>query len=111
MQSTLKDVAGIVSDAARQLAAAEAHDTGDYMRSIRPAAGIDKDEHGVAVAVARVNAWDFKAGWIEYGPVNMSAKRILQRAAEASGYQVSVGKNVRRVTGSGRERVINLTGR
>ena len=107
MQATLKGVAEIVANAAKELAKREAYDTGAYYRSIRPAAGIDKSAD-IPAAVARVNAWDFKASWIEFGTVKMPAKRVLQRAAEASGFQVVVGTNARRITGTGRERVLNL---
>lgn len=112
MQSALKDVATIIADAAKELAHADAFDTGDYMNSIRPAAGIDKDENGIPSAVARVNAWDWKAGWIEFGNINIQPpRRILERAAEACGYEVSASSNTRRVIGTGRERVIRLSGR
>ena len=112
MQSALKDVADVVASAAKTLARREAWRTGDYANSIRPAAGIDKDENGVPAALARVNAWDWKAGWIEFGSIhNDPPRRILQRAAEASGYEVSVGRNIRRTEGTGRERVIQLAAR
>jgi hypothetical protein len=108
MKYMLHEVAETITEAAKELARSEAYLSGDYYRSIRPASGIEKTESGPA-AIARVNAWDWKAGWIEFGSIhNNPPRRILQRAAEASGYQVSVGRNVRRVTGTGFERVIKL---
>jgi hypothetical protein len=108
LKFALREVAAVVTAAAKELARREAYDNGDYYRSIRPASGVEKTDEGPA-AIARVNAWDFKAGWIEFGTVKMPAKKILQRAAEASGYKVSVsGTNARRVAGSGRERVAVL---
>jgi len=98
-----------VADAAKQLARAEAYDTGAYERGIRPASGLDKDPTvGYPLQIGRVNAWDFKSGWIEFGSIHNVAKHILQRAAEAVGYTVQVSQNFRRVTGSGRERVSHL---
>lgn len=112
MKFALHSVAATIAEAAKSLAKSEAYDTGAYMRSIRPASGIDTDPDGAKVMIARVNAFDFKAGWIEFGSIhNQPPHRILQRAAEAAGYQVSVGRNVRRVIGSGFERVLHLAGR
>lgn len=114
MKFALHSVAETIAEAAKSLARAEAYDTGAYERSIRPASGIDTDEGGTKTMIARVNAFDFKSGWIEFGSIHNpppGGHKILQRAAEASGYKVSVGRNVRRVLGTGFERVLHLAGR
>lgn len=73
-----------VAEQARQITGREAHQGGDYQRSIEPASGIEQGG-----AVGRVNASDFKAGWVEFGTKRQPAKAILRRAAEAEGYRVS----------------------
>jgi hypothetical protein len=73
-----------VAEQARQLAGREAYRSGDYQRSIEPVSGIEPGG-----AVGRVNASDFKAGWVEFGTKRQPAKAILRRAAEAEGYRVS----------------------
>ena len=111
MQAKLLEEAMKVAEAARELARKDAYQTGDYMRSIRGSAGISKIE-GQRTAVARVNAFDWKAGFIEFGTsTGMTPRAILSRAAEALGYTVQAERNFRRITGTGRERVTKLKGR
>jgi hypothetical protein len=44
--------------------------------------------------VGRVNAWDYKSNWIEFGTVNLPARHILTRAAEgALGQSVQAQKH------------------
>jgi hypothetical protein len=76
-----------VAEQARQLAGREAYQSGDYQRSIEPASGTE-----AGGAVGRVNASDFKAGWIEFGTRRQPARAILRRAAEAEGYRVGKGR-------------------
>ena len=93
---------------AKELARQEAYQTGDYYRGIRSSSGYDKID-GKPTAVGRVNAFDFKSGWIEFGSIKIQPpRRILQRAAEAVGHHLTVGRNVRRIFGSGLERVLRL---
>jgi hypothetical protein len=100
MQASLKREAERVVDMAKSMARAEAYQTGAYMRSIRAAAGVDKA--GRHTTVARVNAFDFKAAWIEWGTQRMPAKHILTRAAEAVGYKIAgQGMNFRRIAAGG----------
>lgn len=100
MQASLKREAQRVVDMAKSMARVEAYDTGAYMRSIRAAAGIDKA--GIPTSVARVNAFDFKSAWIEWGTQRMPARHILTRAAEAVGYKIAAkGMNFRRIAAGG----------
>lgn len=113
IKGALHEVAAAIAQVAQDIARQEAYDTGDYMRGIRPASGI-VTEDGVKRAVGRVNAFDWKSGWIEFGSIHNpppGGHKILQRAAEAAGYKVSVGKNIRRIVGTGFERVLKLAGR
>lgn len=105
MQAMLRAEAEKIAGVARSLALAEAHNTGDYMRGIRAGSGIEKSG-GKPVAAGRVNAFDWKSHWIEFGTsLGFAARHILERAAEACGHQVSAGVNARRIFGSGRERL------
>ena len=83
MAELLADRAAEVAEQARALARREAYQTGDYERSIESDSGIEPSG-----AVGRVNARDFKAGWIELGTRRQPARAILRRAVEATGYRV-----------------------
>jgi hypothetical protein len=74
----LEELGRDLSLSARELALADAYDTGDYYRGIQEAE-VGTDEHGRLVA--RVNATDYKSSWLEYGTERMRPKRILRRAA------------------------------
>jgi hypothetical protein len=106
MEAMLAAEANKILDAAKDLARQEAYLTGDYYRSLRTSTGVSKEDKAMA---GRVNAWDWKAGWIEFGSIhNYPPKRILSRAAEAVGYSLSAGSNARRIIGTGRERLLHL---
>lgn len=62
--------------------------TGDYRDGIQLTPGFLEDGR----AVARLNAMDFKSGWIEFGTIRIPAHAVLRRAAEAAGFNV-VDKN------------------
>lgn len=112
MQFALRDVAETIAAAAKELAHREAYLTGAYANSIRASSGVQKTEDGSRQAIGRVNAFDYKSAWIEFGSIhNQPPHKILQRAAEAAGYRVSVGRNVRRIIGTGFERVLHLKGK
>lgn len=53
-------------------------DTGDYRDGIKASAGFDARGN----AVGRVNAFDFKSNWIEYGTIYMQAHAVLRRALD-----------------------------
>ena len=106
MMQALQDEAEKIAEAARELARSDAFQTGAYMRSIKGVAGFDK---AAKTMVGRVNAFDFKAAWIEFGSSKIQpARHILTRAAEALGYSLSAQSNVRRILGTGLERVVSL---
>ena len=112
LKFALHSVAETIAKVAQEIARKEAYLYGDYMRGIKPASGLENEAGGGKKMVGRVNAYDWKSAWIEFGSIhNQPPHRILQRAAEAAGYKVSVGKNVRRILGTGYERVLHLKGR
>jgi hypothetical protein len=107
MQGMLLIEAERIADAAKELARSEAYATGDYYRGIRASAGLDGGK-----AAGRINAFDWKSGFVEFGTIKLQpARHILTRAAEALGYAVTAGLNTRRLEGTGRERVTKLKGR
>lgn len=61
-------------------------DEGAYRDSI--VAEVGADAKG---AFARVNAWDFKALWIEFGTSDTPTFAVLRRAVEASGFRAVSG--------------------
>lgn len=109
MEYMLKQEAEKVVEAAKQLARSEAYESGDYYNGLRAAAGIETATKKMS---ARANAFDYKSHWIEWGTARgFPARHILERAAEAVGYQVAASVNARRISGRGTERVRWRSGR
>jgi hypothetical protein len=79
----LKSVADEAAESAKSLAQSDAYETGQYMGHIT---GDVVSEGGKKFA--RLNAWSFKAHWIEFGTRKMGARHILKRAVEAMGLAV-----------------------
>ena len=87
MRLTLARTAGKIADVARYLAPV---DEGDYARKIYVASGLDGP-----TMIARVNAYDFKSHWIEFGTGNpgpTTAFAPLRRAADATGVKLYGGR-------------------
>lgn len=83
LRERAEEAAGI----AREIAPRE---TGAYAESIEVDAGIEDGQ-----AKARLNAFDFKAHWIEFGTYKWAAHATLRQAVEASGLKLR-GKGSRR---------------
>lgn len=77
MRDMLQAQAERVAERARETAPVL---TGHYRDSIKATAGIE-----AGGAKGRVNAFDFKAHWIEYGTVTMRAYAVLRNALDAAG--------------------------
>ena len=111
MVATMEEASKLVLQASKELARSEAYETGEYYRGLRNISGYEGTGFK-KVAASRVNAWDFKSHWIEWGTSRgFQARHILERAAEAVGLKVQVGRNTRRILGSHTERVARLAKR
>lgn len=87
MGALARRTAGRVADRAREIARAEAYDTGDYHDSINVQSGVDEQSRQAAVVVAD----DWKAGFIEFGTSEQPARAPLRRGADAAGVRLTKG--------------------
>jgi len=83
VSDAMKALADEAATEAKRIAAAEAYLSGDYYDSIVVDVG---EEDGKAIA--RINADDFKAWWIEAGTSDTPTFAPLRRGAEAAGLDV-----------------------
>lgn len=85
----LKHFAGAAEAAARAAQSIAPFLTGDYMRSIKPEVGYDGD----GFIMARVNAWDYKAIWLEFGTEDTPTFATLRRGTDMTGLHVVDSKD------------------
>jgi len=78
VREILEKVAKEAATEAQGIARMEAYDTGSYHDSIEGSAEIE----GVG-ATGYLNAFDYKANWIEFGYRSVPGKAILRRAMES----------------------------
>lgn len=70
--------------AARSLAPV---DTGAYREGIQAEAGLEGP-----TMMARINAYDYKSHWIEFGSLGRPAKAVLRRACDIVGLRLTGGR-------------------
>lgn len=90
LERTLGDAASDIALVAKAIARVDFYDRGGYLRGIKAEHGLD--ERGELVG--RVVATKYTSHWAEFGwkrrVGGTRARHILQRAAEAVGYQVFI---------------------